>query len=360
MIDCKKCGNWFRDKYALTRHMSRIKPCVNENNKNPNDTKDPIKQDSAFIKQDSAFIKQDSAFVKQNSAFDKQNSAFDKECNKCIYCLQTFFNNQSKKRHENKCKHNNEIRLLEIELGITPVIPESRTRCRFCEKIFFRTDSLSKHKCKEQIDYHQQILLKEKEKLKNEQIKIETQNNINQQINNCNNIQNNINIYFNENTIPFGNKRLTDHIKVERLVEILRESYRQYTPDQDYEIAGELLIKIEEYLQEIPENRNYLTDQKSAIWTIKTETGVKYLEKDKCLNSIVKENAGFLCEKKGEINESNTKVFENKTIQDAFYHENEFNKKGIHYKPQGEKKINKIKAGLQVIQQNKPVSIPDF
>ena len=31
VVECKKCGKVFRDNYKLTRHMSRIKPCIQEN-----------------------------------------------------------------------------------------------------------------------------------------------------------------------------------------------------------------------------------------------------------------------------------------------------------------------------------------
>jgi glucosamine--fructose-6-phosphate aminotransferase (isomerizing) len=36
-----------------------------------------------------------------------------------------------------------------------------------------------------------------------------------------------------------------------------RESYKQYGQGQDYEVAGEILLRLEECIQEIPENRNY-------------------------------------------------------------------------------------------------------
>ena len=250
-----------------------------------------------------------------------------------------------KNKHEKICKHKNDTRLLEIELKIEPELLECKTECRFCNKKLFRSDKLASHIsiCKEREKYHETLLLKKKENV--QQIII---NNNNQQITN----NQTLNIYFTENTIPFGNKRLTDHIKVEKLVEILRSSYKQYDPSQDYEIAGEILLKLEEYLQEIPENRNYLPDQKSPIWTIKTNGGVKYIDKDKCLDNIVKENAGIICDRKEEIDTHNENVFKNKTINDAFTHEKNFKSKGINHKPCGERKLNKIKNGLQIINTN--------
>ena len=136
------------------------------------------------------------------------------------------------------------------------------------------------------------------------------------------------------------------------MVDILRASYKQYGKDKDYEISGEILLRLEECLQEVPENRNYLIDNKTSICSIKTENGIKYLDKDKCMDSIVKENAGLICDKKEEITNENENVLKNKTISDAFYHETQFQQKGINYKPYGEKKVNKIKKGLEIVNKN--------
>ena len=231
-------------------------------------------------------------------------------------------------------------RLLEIEMGIKHNTYDNLI-CYYCNKALFRADSLTRHlpKCKERELYHKELLKQKEEK---------TINLIINNSNNCNNTtnitNNNLNIHFHENTVPFGNKRLTDHIKVEKLLEMMRASYKQYEPGQDYEVAGELLLRLEEYLQEIPENRNYRIDDKSTIWTVKTETGVKCIDKDKCLNSIVKENASILCEHKNIINDHNEKVFKNKTMLEAFDHQKQFEKKGIYYNPiwRKENKQNKI------------------
>ena len=330
MLKCIRCEGVFRDKYNLNRHMSRVKPCKYKNENEPV-TNSPLPVTN-------------SPLPVTNSPLPVTNSSKLK----CVYCMNIYSTSFYKKKHEEICKHKNETRMLEIEMKIEPKIPNCNTECRFCNKKLFRTDKLAKHLsiCKEREQYHNQ-LLKQKE-------------NVTQIINNNQTINNNqvtnnnqtLNIYFNENTIPFGSKRLTDHITAEKLVEILRVSYKQYQPDQDYEIAGEILLRMEECLQEVPENRNYHIDEKSPIWTIKTTGGFKYIDKDKCMHSIVKENAGILCEKKEEINNCNEQVFRNKTMADVLVHEKQFYKKGIQYKPQGEKKINKIKNGLQIANKN--------
>jgi len=322
---------------------------------NPN-IEDNLPKNSAFDGKNSPFDGKNSPFDGKNSPFDGKNSPFDgknsafceKNKCKCIYCLNIFSSSRYKNKHELICRHNNETRILEIEMEIEPELPECNTECRFCNKKLFRSDALYKHIpiCKEREIYHKQLL---KQKEKNTFIGQQIINNNNQVTNNNNQT---LNIYFNENTIPFGSKRLTDHITTEKLVEILRSSYKQYEKEQDYEIAGEILLRLEECLQEVPENRNYLIDEKSSIWSIKTDNGFKYIDKDKCMHSIVKENAGILCDKKEEINICNEQVLKNKTIADAFIHEKQFRKKGLHYSPYGERKVNKIKNGLQIVNKN--------
>ena len=345
MLECEKCGKFFRDRWNLSAHMSRITPCTKENGKN--NLAHEVKKDTLEAKKDTLEAKKDTLEAKKDILEAKKDIS-----KQCKFCLTNLCNKKYLKIHENICKQRDDpTRLFEIENNIEPVLPDCKTECRYCNKNFSRTALLNKHIpiCKEKEEYHQ-ILLKQK----NNQV-IQNQNNIQTQ-NNIQNQNNNINIYFNENTIPFGSKRLTDHITADKLVEILRTSYRQYGKDHDYEIAGEILLRLEECLQEVPENRNYLIDEKSSIWSIKTNNGLKYIDKDKCMHSIVKENAGILCDKKEEINISNSQVLKNKTIADAFIHEKQFHKKGIHYSPYGERKINTIKKGLQIV--NKNIEVP--
>jgi len=335
MYTCEKCKKGFRDRYNLSKHMSRIKPC----NSNSSTQIDPMEP------KNSGFGPKNSGIEPKNSGLCKQDSGIESKL-KCEFCTNIFSSSWYRKRHEATCKDRNDTRLLELELDVKPKITECKTECRFCNKKFFRTDSLKEHIpiCKEREIYHGKLLNTKKE----QQMVI---TNIHNGNNNINNIQV-INNYFSENTIPFGKPRLTDHIITEKFVEILRESYKQYGQGQDYEVAGEILLRLEECIQEIPENRNYLADQKSPIWTVKTEEGTKSMDKDKCIHSIIKENAGILCENKESINDHNPQVFKNKTMVDAFVHQKTFERKGINHKPYGEKKINKIKNGLQIINKN--------
>ena len=348
MKECVMCKKLFRNNYDLTRHQSRKTPCGEEKSIE-------YPANSGILNPNSGIHIANYGILNPNSGNNSANSGII-----CKYCQKAFSNKENVKKHALKCKEYNETRLLEIELNIQPEIPICNTECRFCNKKLFRSDSLKNHLniCKEKEEYHDKLI---KQKNCESNLSLIKQKNcesnsdpfqtiVNNQINNGKIINNNqsLNIYFNENTIPFGNKRLTDHIKVEKLVEILRASYKQYEPGQDYEVAGEILSRLEEYLQEIPENRNYQIDRKSPIWTIKTDSGIKAIDKDKCLHSIVKENAGILCDKKDEIDKCNGNLFKNKTLAGAFMHERRFLKRGINHKPYGERKMNTIKTAIQI------------
>jgi len=319
-----------------------LKPCVVVDNKISYDTTIKIPSNNAKVPSNNAQVPSNNAQVPSNNA----NVAHEKICR---FCFNVFHNKWNLNKHEKTCKMKDDpCRLLEIEMGIQHNMSDDLI-CYYCNKALFRADSLTRHlpKCKQRELYHQQLLKQKEEK---------TINLIINNSNNCNNTtnitNNNLSIHFHENTIPFGNKRLTDHIKVEKLLEMMRASYKQYEPGQDYEVAGELLLRLEEYLQEIPENRNYRIDDKSTIWTVKTESGFKYIDKDKCINSIIKENAGILCTKQEEIGNSNEKVFKNKTMIEAFDHQKQFEKKGIYHNIYGQRKLDKIKTGMLLVNKN--------
>jgi hypothetical protein len=182
-----------------------------------------------------------------------------------------------------------------LELDITPELPECKTECRFCNKIICRTDALNKHIqiCKEREEYHKQLLNQKTEvEETKQQMVIQTQQNIKQQHNIQ--TQNNtiINNYFPENTIPFGSPRITDDITVEKAIDLLRVAvYKRYMPDQTYEMAGDVIVELEKLILKIPENRNYIMDDKSSTCMVKTDTGFEYTTKDECVNGIIIENA---------------------------------------------------------------------
>jgi hypothetical protein len=159
--------------------MSRKNGC------NPNN-EDNLPTNSAFSPKNSPFDAKNSPFDAKNSPFDAKNSPFcEKNKCKCIYCMNIFSTAWYKNKHELICKHNNDTRLLEIEMEIEPELPECNTECRFCNKKLFRSDKLSKHIpiCKERENYHNQLL---KQKEKNTFIGQQIINNNNQVTNNNN------------------------------------------------------------------------------------------------------------------------------------------------------------------------------
>jgi hypothetical protein len=332
MLECPKCKNWFRDKWNLTSHLSRKKPC------NPNfvEIPDDIPEK---VKQNNALDQQNNAFDKQNNAFDKQNNAFENP-NKCQICLNTFFNKENKKRHEKTCKHRNETRLLEIELGINPDLPQSKTCCRFCNKSMFRIDGLTKHIpiCKERQVYHEQ-LIKEKEK------EIQTAQII---INGNNNTAINGNVT-NNNIIVFGNDRSMDNIKVEKIIQFLRDLKQHHLPEQTYEKAGDLIVMMENYIQENEANKNFvIPDYKSVIGYIKNEKDWTVTGVENPLNQQFKETAGIIYDKKEEIDNVNEKVFQSNTNCEIFNHVKQFNNKGFGHGMYGEQKIKTIKSNYKI------------
>jgi hypothetical protein len=285
---------------------------------------------------------------------EKLNNSFEED-SKCEFCFNNFCDNQSKKRHELICRHRNETRLLELELGIKPDIPECKTECRFCNKVLSRVYYLNNHLkiCKERKKYHERLL---KQQIQ-QQMVIQTQQNIQTQ-HNGNNIHNGnnntiINNYFPENTIPFGSPRITDDITVEKAIDLLRMAvYKRYMPDQTYEMAGDVIVELEKLILKIPENRNYIMDDKSSTCMVKTDKGFEYTTKDECTNGIIIENAGLLCSMKGAIKEANPKVFNNNSVVQIFDHQKCFEKRGTNYTPDGLKKVNKIKKQLHIANKN--------
>ena len=115
MVNCVRCKKVFRNQYDLTRHMSRKFKC--------------IQIIVTINKQNELPAKQNELPAKQNELPAKQNEPI------CEFCFKNFFNTQSLTRHYNICKSQDDpLRRLEIESGITPVLPTCPTECRFCNK----------------------------------------------------------------------------------------------------------------------------------------------------------------------------------------------------------------------------------
>jgi hypothetical protein len=309
--------------------MSRSKPCVNKIEQISEDIKKIDDKNSISDGKNSTSDDKNSTSDDKNSTSDDKNSTSENK--KCQFCLNTFSTSIYKKKHEKICKfRKDEIRNLEIELDIEPLTPESKTECRFCNKNMSRLFTLKEHKCKERVQYQEQLLKQKQET--NEKIFHQTINNgiIN-------------------NTIVFNSPRSLDHIEVEKIIQFLRDLKSIHLPDQTYDKAGELVIMMENYIQEDPKNKNFIiTDYKSPIGYIKNEENWTITTIDKPLNSQFKETAGILCDKKEEINNVNEKVFKNNTNCEIFNHVEQFNNKGFNHVMHGEQKMKVIKSNYKI------------
>ena len=134
MIECERCKAVFTFQSRLNRHLNRKFPCK-ENT--PNSTTQP-----------------------PNSTTQPPNSTDVVKL--CKYCNTNFGKNI--KRHEGRCKlANDKVRLLEIELDIRYESHDKLT-CRFCNKIFIRSDTIAKHDkiCNDKQIYYETLKKKQK------------------------------------------------------------------------------------------------------------------------------------------------------------------------------------------------------
>jgi hypothetical protein len=265
MPNCKRCGKSFRDNYLLTRHLSRLNPCSN----------------------------------------DTKSESLD--C-RCKYCLKTYFNNSSLKRHYGTCKHKNDpIRLLEIELNIETQFPDNSCECRFCSNQFPSVFLLSEHvdDCKYRKEYYQYLIdLKNRNKIitnnttnnnnsNNQTIINNTTNNNNTNSNNItNNNSNNIFI------LSFGNENL-DGISPDDILADINKLVCENSDAKNYVIAGKLLTCFEERIKQNPQNKNTkLRSVNSDYGTIKTDKGNKKVKFERFIDTCIKNTAQNLNKKK--------------------------------------------------------------
>jgi hypothetical protein len=327
MFDCKKCGNWFRDRYDLTKHQSRLRPCVKDFQEKTNDTKFQGSPNNAEGSPNNAQ-------KSPNNTEGSPNNTHFSQKNICQFCSNVFHNKSNLNKHEKTCKmKDDQCLLLEIELGIKPDIPDNKLCCRFCHKIFSRTSILNKHKCKERETYHQQL---------NEKIKVIDKSSV--VINGNNNIVNTgtvINI--------FGSQRSLDHIEVEKIIQFLRELKTCHLPNQTYEKAGELIVMMEKHIQENPKNNNFvIPDYKSPVGYIKNTSSWDITDIDDPLNIVFKETAGIIYNRRDEIDNVNEKVFQNNSNIEIFQHVRQFNNRGFAHSMYGNQKAKSIKKKFKM------------
>jgi hypothetical protein len=356
MFSCKRCGKNFRDNYILNRHLSKMKPCEDKNKKPDMIHQEQNEQNTSFGLQKEPLSSQKEPLSSQKEPLSSQKEPLDK--NKCGYCLYSFCNNYSLRRHQENCKSKDDpVRLLEIEKGIEPCLAASKTECRFCNKLFFNTSKLNKHNlnCKDRKKYHDELLNKPTRK-----------STIGNNINVNNNYINNGTIN-NSITINLLGNEDTSHIDIYKIIENLRKLNNEYGNEHIYLQAGEMVINYDEILREVPENKNlYLPDDRSIYAEVKIEDGWKKMERENVLNTSFKNSAKKLYESQESINSVNEKVFKTKSIQNVFKEVGEFSKKGFkhnsassvveEYNQEDKKKIYKQFK----INQLKKKNVPNF
>jgi hypothetical protein len=283
-LKCNLCNHEYRDKYALNRHLSRITPCV--------------------IIDQSPVIPNNKPMSPVNTPEPEPEPNVSKLT--CIYCFHTFSSTSNFNKHPPKCKLKDDpIRLLEIEHKINVKLPDNKHECRFCNSVYTREYTLTKHleSCKKRQEYHKELLQKQANVINqitnnNNNVKNIT-NNItnNNQVTNNNNIQNNNNFII----LSFGNENL-DNIKAEDILADINNLISENSDAKNYVIAGKLLTCFEERVKQNPQNKNTkLRSINSDYGIIKTDQGNKKVKIEKFLDSCIKNTAQNLNKKKSEI-----------------------------------------------------------
>ena len=268
MVNCPLCEKWFRDRYALSAHLSRLKPCRQTGSTH----KENGELDSTAPKQDSTIREPDSTHPKPDSTHPGLKSTHKQ----CEFCLQSFSINTNLKKHHSICKYKDDpVRLLELQHKVDIDIPENKLECRFCNLVFARTDSLNRHipVCEERKEYHKNLLDYCKP--------------VHQTINNNNctyNDNRSVNL-----TFCHENK---NEINVECLIEILKQVLSEYPEDQIRQMAFKIICLYDKKLKELPENHTIkISNLNSMIACIKNEIGWEMVPIDDCIHKVLTSSA---------------------------------------------------------------------
>ena len=344
MFRCSKCETTFRDIFNLTRHQARLRPCVNVYIKVFEDTsKEECKIDTSPLKIDISPLKIDISSLKIDTSKNKINTlictSLEKDSiiseNSCQYCFNVFSTKNYKNRHEQICKQQDDpIRLLELKKNICPVLPDSKTECRFCNKNLSRISTLNIHfdTCKKRKEYHKN-LLKQNKKVINNINNCNTNNTNNGNITNNNNTNNTNNINngtVNNIHINVLGQETTDHIETESIINLLRDIRKEFGENQASLMAGTFIDSFDKYIRELPENQNIvIPHHKSIFGTIQTDQGWKRMSADRCLNRAFKNSAKELYTHKEAIDNHNELVFKSLTNKQIFSEVKQFGITGL-------------------------------
>ena len=331
MVCCKLCLCVFRDNYNLSKHLSRVKPCIKE----PVVINIPLESQKDTLEDKKSLLEDKKSLLE-----DKKSLLEDKKSllKKCSYCMCGFSTKKYKDIHEKKCKQKDDpIRLMEIENKINPVLPDCKTTCRFCNKDLTRISYLNKHLlvCKDREEYHEG--LKSKAMIIN--------NTINNNIVNNNTINNHNGD--NKLILNFGEENL-NHVQIENIINLLRGIRKEFGNNQVYLMAGDFITSFDNYIREEPENNNLvIPDSKCLYAETRITNGWEKKSIDYSLNKAFKSSANELLNRKEEINETNERVFNSDTNKQIFSEVKHFANKGFCHYPTGEE-LRKVKSNFKL------------
>ena len=283
MIECERCKAVFSFQSRLNRHLNRKFPCKENTQNSIKNTQNSIKNT------------QNSISDTQNSVKNTQNST--DVIKLCKYCNMNF--GKHIKRHETVCKlGNDEVRLLEIELDI-PYKSHDKLTCRFCNKIFTRSDTIAKHdkKCDDKQIYYE--TLKKKQKKEEKPVPQNITNIIN------NNTQINIVASNGEPLRKFGDENF-DALNEKDFIKIMRIGN-----DGDVGVLAMIMNKIH-FNPNYPENKNIkLTNLRSE--QIAVYNGERFVMKpvDNIIYKTIRSASNLMDEMYCTINEEKSNKCEN-------------------------------------------------
>ena len=190
MIECENCKKVFTFPSRLERHMNKKFSC-----KKP--VQNCIIEDQNYSTKNQNYMHENQKCMPENQNCIPENQncipveSRESKGTKCQFCDKECKNHV--KRHESSCPvGKDEVRLLEIELGIPYKKPDKLT-CKFCNKKYSRTNLLAQH---DQTCLKKQIYLAT---LEGKRIAKETGMPVNVNVNITNNIANNNSINNNDN-----------------------------------------------------------------------------------------------------------------------------------------------------------------
>ena len=258
---------------------------------------------------------------------------------KCKYCMNVFYCNNYKDQHETICKMQDDpIRKIEIENNIHPVLPDSKTCCRYCNKNLSSVSRLNKHYliCKKRIEYY-------------ELLKKQTNNNI-LLINNENDKYHYKIDIFDKNILNWGNENVD--ILLSFIVKFIKLIHKSVSGDY-YSLAANLITIYDKEIHSIRINQNIII--LDSLVKVKNSYGHYEFPIDIFLNKQFQNIAINLVSRKDEINECDETIFK-KTKNKSIFNEIElFSKEGFNYIKTNDK-INNIKNGFK----NNYIPIPDM